>query len=42
MSDLIYCPMCECEHENNSWCQAPSPDFGDCDQITCYEDIRGI
>ena len=35
--DLIYCPMCEIEHENNSMCQAPDADSA---QIH-YEDIRG-
>ena len=30
--DIIYCPMCECNHENNSLCQVPDP-MEDCEDM---------
>lgn len=25
--ETIYCPMCELEHSNNTWCQCPGGNF---------------
>jgi hypothetical protein len=28
--EIVYCPMCDTEHDNNTLCQAPDPhDCGD-------------
>jgi hypothetical protein len=26
--NIVFCPMCEVEHENNTWCQANFNNFG--------------
>lgn len=37
MNELIYCPMCELDHEDDTMCQVPDPSAV---QIR-LEDIRG-
>jgi len=36
--EMIYCALCEIDHENNSSCQMPNED----DAIIHYEDRRGV